>query len=167
MNFEAIDKLSSSCVTDLLKEYENAKATRRLLIITRCILDAYLDKSISIEYRVYLIWYSTFFLRLWRGWIKQHKTYTLAKNWLTLNTYTCVELNGHALLLIIEKFRADGNTELFLPWLFSSQPCEKFFRQTRSMTSTFATKVNFDMLDLLQRRHRIQAINDIISDFPG
>lgn len=162
MNFEAIDKLSSPYVTKLLMKHEASKATRQLLIITRYIIDSFLDKSITIERRVYLIWYATFFLRLWRSWIISEKDCTLAKNWITLNVYTCVELNAHGLILLIEKFRS--NPDLLVPWLCSSQPCEKFFRQTRSMTLTSSTVVNFDLLDLLQRRHRIQTINTIISD---
>ncbi|XP_031350432.1 uncharacterized protein LOC116176097 isoform X1 [Photinus pyralis] len=161
MNFEAIDKLSSTRVISLLTS-DVCKATRQLLVLTRYILDSYLDKSLSIEERVYLIWYVTLFLRLWRAWIKEQSNYTLAKNWLTLNTYTCIELNAHGYMILIEKFRS--NPEFVLPWIYSSQPCEKFFRQTRSMTSTWSTVVNFDMLDLLRRRHRIQAINSIIND---
>lgn len=162
MNFEAIDKLSATCVTDLLLKNDESKATGQLLILTRYILDTFLDKSLSVIERVYRIWYSTFFLRLWRAWIKDHKEYSLSKNWITLNTYTCVELNAHGLLILIEKHRE--HPERFLPWLFSSQPCEKFFRQTRSMTSTLSTVVNFDILDLLRRRHRIEAIDRIISN---
>lgn len=163
MNFESIDSLSAPCVTDLL-ENEEFKATQRILIITRYILDSFLDKSISIERRVYLLWYATFFLRLWRSWIKEHNTYNLSKNWLTSNTYVCIELNAHALLILIEKCRQNENHDTLLSWLYSSQPCERFFRQTRSMTSTYETKVNFDMLDILRRKHRIQALNDIVSD---
>ncbi|CAG9773365.1 unnamed protein product [Ceutorhynchus assimilis] len=164
MNFEAIDKLSASCVTDLLLQNEQYKATRQLLVLTRAILDSFIDKSLKVERRVYLIWYVTFFIRLWRNWIKHDEKYTLSKNWLTLNTYTCIEINAHSLLLLIEKCRSSDTADAFLPWLCSSQPCEKFFRQTRSMTSTYLIMVNFDLLDLLQRRHRIQCINDIVSD---
>ena len=44
----------------------------------------------------------------------------------------------------------------FLPWLLGSQPCEKAFRAVRSMTSTFSTMINFSMLGLLNRLHRLQ-----------
>lgn len=66
--------------------------------------------------------------------------------------------------MIIEKCRSDKSPESLMPWLFSSQPCERFFRQTRSMTSTYSTIVNFDMLDLLNRQLRIQTINHIVAD---
>lgn len=148
MNFDAIDKMSSACVTDLLLKNEETKATGQLLIITRYILDSFLNKSISVKERVYLIWYAVFFLRFWRAWIIEQKDLSLSKNWITLNIYTCVELNAHGLMIMIERHR--NTPKLICPWLYSSQPCEKFFRQTRSMTSTQSTVVNFDLLDLLQ-----------------
>lgn len=163
MNFEAIDKLTATSVTSLLTDDES-KATQRLLIITRYILDAFLEKSLCIKQRIYFLWYANFFFRLWRSWIRDQEHWTLTKHWMTLNTYTCIELNAHALLVMIEKCRTNNNPEILLPWLYSSQPCEKFFRQTRSMTSTYLTRVNFDLLDLLQRRHKIHGINTIVSD---
>lgn len=165
MNFEAIDKMCAPCVIDVLEtELENAQATKQLLSLTRNILDSFLDKSLEIERRVYLIWNALFFLRLWRAWIKENEQYSLEKNFLTLNAYTCIEINAHSLLAILEKCRKTNSPHLFLPWLYSSQPCEKIFRQARSMTSTYSTVVNFDMLDLLKRLNRIQTINEITTD---
>ena len=43
----------------------------------------------------------------------------------------------------------------FLPWLLGSQCCEKVFRAARSMSSVFSTIINFNMLGLLQRFHRL------------
>ena len=37
-----------------------------------------------------------------------------------------------------------------------SQSCEKSFRAARNMTSTFSTIINFGMLGLLRRLHRLQ-----------
>ncbi|XP_044745206.1 uncharacterized protein LOC123307068 [Coccinella septempunctata] len=166
MNFESINKLSDNRVLELPKDREDATGTRYLLKITRYILDAFLIKSLSNENRVYNIWYVVFFLRIWRYWlkeiIKEKKEFSLKENWLTSNSYTGIELNAHGLLILLVK--CHEKSEQFLPWLYSSQPCEKFFRQTRSMTTTNSTIVNFDMLDLLYRRNRIQAIDDIVAD---
>ena len=123
MNFNAIDKMSAPCVTNILSKNKEAQATRQLLLITRHILDSFLDKSLTTDRRIYLIWYTVFFLRIWRKWIINHDKHQL-KNWITLNTYTCIELNAHGLLIAVEKFRQEP--KLFLPWLFSSQPCEKY-----------------------------------------
>lgn len=69
-----------------------------------------------------------------------------------------MELNAHALIsfliTIIKHFNSDHS--LFLPWLLGSQSCEKTFRSARSMTGTFSTVINFSMLGLLRRLHRLQ-----------
>ena len=44
----------------------------------------------------------------------------------------------------------------YCPWLLGSQPCEKAFRAARSMTPTFSTIVNFNVLGLLRRLHKLQ-----------
>ena len=49
----------------------------------------------------------------------------------------------------------DGS-DYFQPWLLGSQPCESTFRAARSMTGTFSTIVNFSLLGILQRLHRLQ-----------
>ena len=58
----------------------------------------------------------------------------------------------------------DLNNGMFLPWLFISQMCEKIFRATRSLTSTFSTVVNFSILDILHCLNRIEIINNLTHD---
>lgn len=38
---------------------------------------------------------------------------------------------------------------MFDPWHFNSQLCEKLFRATRSLTSTFPTVVNFSTYEII------------------
>lgn len=163
MNFQAIDKLSSAKVISLLDSVANSKATKQYLQLTRHILDAFLDKNILVEKRIYNMWYCIFFIRFWKSWLIENHI-NIQKNFITSNTHICIELNGHNLLLGIEKLKRTNAPEQFLPWLFSSQPCEKTFRQIRSMTSTFSTVVNFSMKELLHRLHRVHALNEITSD---
>lgn len=111
--------------------------------------------------RIIKIWYAVLFLRLWRYWLKE-KGYSISENFISLNAYICIELNAHALLLMILKCKQ--TPEIFKPWLMSSQPCERTFRATRSLTSTFSTIVNFSMLEILYRINKIQTINDIMSE---
>ena len=40
--------------------------------------------------------------------------------------------------------------------MFGSQPCEKAFRAARSMTPMFSTIINFSILGLLRRLHKLQ-----------
>lgn len=166
MNFDAIDKLSAQCVTDLLNEIPDAEATRLFLILTRYVLDSFLSKELSIEQRIYKIWYVTIFCRIWRYWLV-HNGGKLQENFITLNTYTCIELNAHEIILILEKLRqmnSERNMPQLLTWLYSSQACEKFFRETRAMSSMFSTIVNYTMLDMLRRLKRIQTMNEITND---
>lgn len=82
----------------------------------------------------------------------------------TSNTYSCIELNAHGMFLVIEKLRLKDIFEVFTPWLFSSQLCEKKFRETRAMSSIFSTMVNYSLLEILRRLRRIQALNEISTD---
>lgn len=71
-------------------------------------------------------------------------------------------LNGHSILLMIEKNR-QRNCKV-LPWLYSSQPCEETFRYIKSMTTTQSTIVNYSLRDILRRLNRIQVLNEISTD---
>ena len=81
----------------------------------------------------------------------------LQNNFITENSYSCIELNAHSLIILLLTACKSGYT--FLPWLYGSQSCEKLFRTLRSMSSTFSTVVNFGMLGVngvLRRLHRLQ-----------
>lgn len=97
---------------------------------------------------------------------KKNKNYTLNNNFLSTNCYSCIELNSHSLLLLIIHFRDNDlfRQEMFKPWNFSSQTCKKFFRATRSLTSTYSTVVNFSMKDILSRLHQIENLSTIKSE---
>ena len=51
---------------------------------------------------------------------------------------------------------AHNNGYQFLPWLHGSQSCEQLFRTMHSMSSTFSTVINFGLLGLLRRLHRLK-----------
>lgn len=80
-----------------------------------------------------------FFLRLWRLWLKSNQKFSISDNFISLNTYVCLEINAKALLDAIDLLKTLDSPELFLPWLFSSQACESFFRSLRSLSSTYST----------------------------
>lgn len=56
---------------------------------------------------------------------------------------------------------------MFRPTMFSSQMCEKLFRTTRSMTSTYSIVINFSIKDLINRIDKIRQINSIMNDLQG
>ena len=48
-------------------------------------------------------------------------------------------------------------------WMIGSQSCEKLFRSVRSMSGTFLTMINFNLLSILQRLHKLAIKEDIES----
>ena len=76
--------------------------------------------------------------------------YSLSTNFVTLNSYLCCELNAQGLVLLAIKLK--DRPELFKPWKMSSQPCECFFRTSRSLSSMFSTQVNFTIKEFFTCR---------------
>lgn len=130
MNFRSAEKICSHKVQEMLNHVTNSKNTKHFLKIMNDILSSYLDKSLTLEKSIYLMWYSLYFLRIWRYSILKNKDYHLKNNFITTNAYSCIELKAHTLILLIKKFR-DNNYSLrsymFIPWHYSSQTCEKLF----------------------------------------
>jgi len=104
---------------------------------------------------------------MWKYSILKNTNYNLKNNFITSNTYACIELNARSLILLVKKFRDSSfclRPYMFVPWRFSSQTCEELFRTTRSMTSTYSTVVNFSMNDILKRLTRIELLNSVQND---
>ncbi len=81
---------------NLLSQIPDAQGTRAYLKLMRCIVDSYLDKTLSPIVRLEKAWYAVFFVRYWRSWLLHNPDYTLEKNFITSNAYACIELNAHA-----------------------------------------------------------------------
>ena len=95
-------------------------------------------------------------LHYWRQYVVLSPEYNLADNFITSNAYTCVELNAHSLITFVLSLQTIPSVNRsFYPWMLGSQCCEKMFRAARSMSSVFSTIINFGMLGLLQRIHRL------------
>ena len=156
-NYDATMHITSSDVLQILSEIPDAKGTYIYLKIMRYVMDSYLDKSLDVTTRIYKAWYAVFFVRYWRQWLLLNKEYSLSANFITSNAYKCIELNAHSIVTVAMTIRdhLSANNQYFIPWLLGSQSCEKMFRAARSMTPTFSTMLNFGVLSLLQRLHRI------------
>lgn len=156
-NYEAVLRMSSDSVVDLLKKFPDAKGTEAYLRVMRCVVESYLNKKLTCRLRIVKAWYAVFSLRYWRQWIILKKEYTLGNNFITLNAYMCVELNAHSLITFILTLRDifPSESAVFLPWKLGSQFCEKIFGAARSMSSVFSTIINFGLLGLLRRLHRL------------
>lgn len=116
------------------------------------ITSSYLDKNLTVTERVYRLWFSAFVFRIWRSWLKESATHTLEFNFISSNSYSCLEILAHSIILAIIKLRNENREHLFLPWLWTSQPCESYFRAARSLTSTESTQLNFTLKDFLVSR---------------
>ena len=131
------------------------KGTHVYLKALKAVLDSYLNKELSPLDRISNVWYAVFFFRYWRQWLLSVPSYSLGNNFITRNSYLCIELNAHTLIIFMRTLRdhySDG-AALFSPWKLGSQSCEKTFRAVRSMTTTFSTVINVGMLGLLRRLH--------------
>ena len=163
-NYDAVLHIINAC--PLLREIPGACATKCYVEIIQNVVDSYEDKSLDCISRIEKIWYANFFLRYWRKWILLHHLYTLQNNFITQNCYMCVELNAHAIIIYALTIRDhfQGDSRNFLPWMLGSQTCERTFRTVRSMSSVFSTVLNFSVLGLLRRLHRINIQQTLQAD---
>ena len=154
-NFDAVENIINA--SHLLDSMPDAVGTKQYIGIMHSVVNSYLDKSLKPEQRLQDIWYSVFFLRYWRQWVLSHPKFNLINNFITSNTYMCVEINAHALLMCLINLKEKHNSpsSSFVPWNFGSQSCERMFRALRSMTSTFSTVINFSMMGILQRLNKL------------
>lgn len=130
MNFKSAEKIASEMVMNLLEgNHPESLGTVQFLKIMHYILLAFVRKNTTVRDRIYCMWFCIFFLRIWRYWIFKHNTLKLSNNFISLNAYLCIELNGHAIIQLNRYFRDNPEipNNMFCPWLFSSQPCEQLF----------------------------------------
>lgn len=168
-NFRSLVKVLDDRVLNSLEKYViGSEATISYLKMCKNIVTSLIDDELNPLERVFRLWKSVFFLRIWQHWLlncdplNKINAYSINDNFISDNAYGCVEINAHALIHLIVKFRNSNKPELFLPTLFSSQMCENAFRQFRSMTSVNWTRINFSMHQLLHMIGRIEAQNDIM-----
>lgn len=90
-------------------------------------------------------------LRIWRNFVVSQKSLTLKKNFMTVNCYSCVELNAHSLIISLIRLKENNMDNFFFPSSLDSQPCEGIFRQVRSFTTTYSTVANCSVKDTLER----------------
>ena len=116
------------------------------------VTSSYLDKSLSVEEKLYRIWFSNFALRGWRYWMTCDECYSLQDNFVTSIFASCIEINAHALVLSILKLKEMECEHCLVTWNFGSQACESEFRLARSCSTYSSTQVNFSMKDFVRSR---------------
>lgn len=166
-NFKSALKMCSKKVTDLLQIYPKYHATVHFLTIMRDINDAFRDRKLSPLERVKKMWYTVFLVRLWRRYISTNSRFTMEKNFLTIYTHACIELNAHSLVQIILYLRKINRPDMFLPHYFGSQQCENIFRLLRSLSPIYSTTINCSTKDAISRLTKIEIQNNIIHSTPN
>lgn len=153
MNYDAVQRLARPELIELLKKHiPDSSGTQFYLKLMYYITSSYLDRKITPLERIYRIWFCVFSFRYWRQWLKSDTAYTLQKNFVSLNSYLCCEINAHAIILVIKFLKEKKKPELFLPWYFGSQACESYFKTARSFTPVESTMVNFSCKDFIYTR---------------
>lgn len=173
-NFKSLEKIMKEEVSLLLsKAVPGSEATIQYLKLCRLITSSFLNNLPPLA-RINRLCYSVYFLRIWRKWVVEHKKekdsrsdipkslFSLSNNFITQNAYVSIELNALFLLNVVITLRNEKRNELFLPVLYSSQCCEKVFRQMRSMTTMNWTKINFTLLKLFHLIGRVELQSDIM-----
>lgn len=155
MNYNLVEKMTNEKVLTCLKKIPKSDATCAFIRLIKHCTAPFNQTDLFATQRLRQIWRAVFFLRGWNNWLRSSKQHS-SKNFISQNAYECVELNAHSLVNLMINCRDKNETHLFLPCLFSSQPCECFFRHARSMTSTQSTVINFTMLDFIYKAKRIQ-----------
>lgn len=123
MNFRSAEKVFSENTHSLLENIPNSEATRAFLNMGRGAFEAFLDRTLTPVSRIRMLWKTLFFYRGWRQWVLKHPSYNLKKNFLTTNSYICVEINAHALILLT-KFYRDHKDEAHGTYALQRLPCD-------------------------------------------
>lgn len=161
-NFSSAKRMYSDKVVDMLKEEVlNSDGTVRFLEWMRNVFNAFCDPQLLPLQRVEMIWNTVFDLRILRKYISSRNDLTLKHNFLTQNSYVCVEINAHSLVHLLLYLKENNLEEWFLPFFYDSQPCESFFRQIRSLSSVYSTVTNCSSKEIIERINRIQLLNEI------
>lgn len=161
-NFRSLKNVINPRVLDaLILNVPDSQATVMYLKLCSNIESAMNDFDMMPVERIKRIWFTVFFLRIWRKWILSSK-YSLTQNWITPNAYACVEVNAHSIVRLMRIFRQNNEDHLFLLFMFNSQTCEQAFRQFRSMTTLNWTRINFTVLELTHMISRLELQNEIV-----
>lgn len=171
-NYRSLEKIMEDRVlNEMNMNVADCEGTVMYLKLCRLITSSLNAPNLKPIERIYNIWYAVFFLRCWRKYIQSSDEYSLNENFISNNSYTCVEINAHNLIEIVRRLRFTGEENLFLTKFFASQPCENIFRMMRSMGTINFTKINFWLNELLHMIARVELMNKTIYtckeiDFP-
>lgn len=115
-NFHSLQKIMDPKVGRALAEnITDSEATIEYIKICNDITSSLYEDNLSPLDRISRLWRSTYFLRAWKIFVTQTKGLDVSTNFITANSYGCIELNAKNLIVLIKKFRNENLDELFLP----------------------------------------------------
>lgn len=162
-NFSSVLKMCHPRVIELLKVHvKDSDGTIFYLQMMSDVLESYMNNDLTPLQRIRKIWYPLFIIRIWRNQIE--KNHLLKENFLTSYSYFCIEQNAHSLVLIMLHLKKINRADLFLPHLYSSQPCESLFRALRSFSPTYSTVTNCTMKAAISTISKIQYQYDVVNE---
>lgn len=127
MNYGSFEKVVADRVIDALRtRITNSDGTVRYLLTFRDIADSFLKHDLTPLQRLFKLYRSLFFLRIWRAFIKSAIAYNLTENFLTYNTYMCVEINAKNLLVLMRECRDTNTQDMFIPPLYIVKAVKEF-----------------------------------------
>lgn len=159
-------KLSNPLVQQELTKL-NKNGTKGVRLFLKCLQDqhdAFASKNLNPGQRLEKLWFTMFVFRIIRNnlvYLKKEMPGISSENFITSNTYNCLETNAHNLLALLVKLRDEKKDVHFLPFLMSSQPCEAHFRSLRDLNPIKQTAVNFTGLGGNSRSKRILVIAEL------
>ncbi|CAF4164695.1 unnamed protein product [Rotaria magnacalcarata] len=143
-NFTSCQRISSDSVLNLLMINDQWKATYNYMLILN------------------LIWLRVT-KQIRKSSVKINKKSNEQNDFITSNALISIELNAHSLIylyLLIEHDilpqSAAGDVHLF-----SSQHCENIFRDARSLSGIYSTRINFTMKQFLKRIDKLNALTEL------
>lgn len=167
-NVESALRIIDCRVINMLNLHvENSEGTVLFLKMMSNCIEAYMSVELSPIERVYKIWNALFMVRIWKQFVLNSPKLTQKENFISSNCYYCIEQNAHSMVLIILFLRKNNLPELFAPQLFSSQPCESFYRRLRSFCPTFSMTATCSVKGALARVSKAQLLNEISNDNEG
>lgn len=102
MNFQSVIKICDPKIWSLLQKHvATSEGTRAYLQVMYYVFTSFLSEAVTVKNRIYYIWYSVFFLRMWRFWLRKTENYSVTEHFISRNSYLCIELNAHSLISAI------------------------------------------------------------------
>lgn len=114
------EKITEQRVMECMNKYvKNSEGTVAFLNVMRNATSPFLSTKLIATQSLRKIWHAVFFLRGWKHWCK-HTDGVSMKNYITHNTYECVELNAHSFVNIMVKSRENEEAKFFMPNSYNS-----------------------------------------------